>query len=204
MKAFSTFYDVLLPELPGCTTRMLDLHLLMVARDVCERAGCWSASVTVSAEADRLDYPLSSPEPKSEISRVTRIEWGGQLQWALIRPPRHEQQPLFAPGEPPFALNSAMDTIVLADQPDGEILIAATLRPSLQAIQLPDLLLNRHQETLRVGVLSRLMRMGGKPWSNPALGAQYASEFESHLNHAAMNAQHGNARAPLRTSAFRV
>jgi hypothetical protein len=208
-KAFSAFYDYLMPELPGCTTRMVDLQLLLIAREMCERAGVWNDSLSpIDSEAARTDYPLVSPYAKSEVSRVMRLTWGGCLQWSAIEPkrdhcPKPEERPRYLAGQPPFGLNAAMDTIKLTEQPAGQILIDAQLRPALSATTLPDLLMTQHLETVRMGVLSRLMAMGGKPWSNGPLAGVYVSQYMSALNHGAANAGNGNTRAPMRTARSR-
>ena len=73
MVPFSAFYDHLLPELRGCTTAMVDLHLLHTAREFCERSSAWRYAWSQSTLADEATYDISAPETKSEIVRVTKL-----------------------------------------------------------------------------------------------------------------------------------
>ena len=54
-KALSTFYDLVMPELPGCTTAMVDLQLVRMARDFCERTRAWRGDFDAIVSAELFD-----------------------------------------------------------------------------------------------------------------------------------------------------
>lgn len=205
MKPFTAFYDHLMPELPGITTAMVDLHLLHAARDFCERTSAWRYDFTQATVADQAAYDISEPELQSEIVRVTRLAVLGTLlfddRWTPDTPgdvPRYDR------AEPPFSVNDDNTEITLitdevpAASSSTGLFVTAALKPKFTATQLPDFLLKERLEAIRAGTLSRLMVMGKKPWTDRDMAMVHASEYSRHCNLAATHAQQGNTRTLLR------
>jgi hypothetical protein len=206
-KAFSKFYDALLPELPGCPLKLVDHHLLMVARDVCERSSCWLETFPdIPAEVGVAIYYLPVPEEKAELVAVRELRMAGDLQWRAVDPPTPprtsgvvQEQPRFPVGKPPFSVSQDREQITLIEPPTGDLSIVGTMRPTLDATVLPDVLYLQTLEAVRMGVLSRLLRMGGKPWTDRDLAVDYETSYNTALNAAASDAAQGNTRSMLRT-----
>ena len=209
MKELSAFYDLVMPELPGITTAMVDLQLVQVARDFCERTSAWRADFdTADLVAGRAEYDLDPSEPQSETVRVLRLTVSDELLWdqnwrQLDRD--NETAPKYANEDPPFKVSDDRvslalidDEIPTADAADA-LLVHGAMKPKQGATALPDLFLATYSEALRTGVLTRLMRMAKKPWSDQSLAVAYQADYDRYLNLAATQAQRGNTRAPLRT-----
>lgn len=205
MKPFSAFYDHLMPELPGITTAMVDLHLLHAARDFCERTSAWRYDFTQAAVASQAAYDISEPELQSEIVRVTRLAVLGTLlfddRWT---PDSEGDVPKYDRSEPPFTVNDDNTEITLitdevpAASASGGLAVTAALKPKFTATRLPDFLLHERLEAIKAGTLARLMAMQKKPWTNTSLAQFYIGEWGRHCNLAATHAQQGNTRARLR------
>lgn len=206
MKAFSEFYDDLLPELPGCTTALVDHHLLRVAREYCDRTAAWRETLdAIAYAANTLTYSIFPTSTKTELVRLLSLTVGTQLQWvARDIELSDSDQPLYQADEPPFTVNDVGDEITLTDQPAANIVLIASLRPSLAAVSLPNFLLTDQLEAMRAGVLSRLMLMGNKPWTDRDLGTNYRQAYDAALNFGALKAARGNTRALLRTRPTKI
>lgn len=205
MKPFSAFYDHLMPELPGITTAMVDLHLLHTARDFCQRTSAWRYDFTQAAVASQAAYDISEPELQSEIVRVTRLAVLGTLlfddRWVPDAPgdvPRYDR------ADPPFTVDDDNTTITLitdevpAASSSTGLAVTAALKPKFTAARLPDFLLNERLEAIKAGTLYRLKVMGKKPWSDRDMAQVHATDYARHCNLAATHAQQGNTRARLR------
>lgn len=210
--AFSVFYDHILPELPKATTGMVDLHLLHTARDFCEKTSAWRYPFTVSATADEDTYDISVPTIASEIVRVTRLVIDSDLLWDDRWTPDSPTQdsldadlPKYRRDKPPFTLNNLNTELVLIEDEipsasgTDNIAITAALKPGFSATVLPDFLKFEHMEAMRCGVLSRLMRMGNKPWTDRQLAVEYGNDYDRLCLAAATSAQQGNTKQRLRT-----
>lgn len=208
MKLLSEFYDYLLPELPGCTTAFLDLHMVEVARDFCEDTLTWRGDFdAVNLVADQAAYDLDPAEPQSVAVKVLRLTVNDEILWDVEWNKNVDRdEPTYpAHGEPPFSLNAEMTELTLIDEeiPSAAVTdgleIYGAMKPKFDADRLPDMLLNTYLDTFRKGVLARLMRMAKKPWSNPTQAGDYDSDYVSGKQLAATRMQRGNTRAPLRT-----
>lgn len=206
MKALSEFYDHLLPELPGCTTAMVDLHLLHAARDFCESTSAWRYDWTQATTADRALYDISQPELQSQVVRVTRLAVAGVLlfddRW---NPDSDGDEPKYDRAQPPFTMDALGTELTLTDcevptaSAAGALALTAALKPSFTATKLPDLLLGKYLEAMRTGTLARLMVLGKKPWTDRDLAGVYRSDYQRLALAAATRAQQGNTKARLRT-----
>lgn len=208
MSALAEYHDLLLPELPGCTVAMVNLHLRETAREFCHRTSAWRQALTaVDTVAAQAAYALATPAD-SELVRVTELTVNEILLW---RHNAREQAgtdsddlPSYGIDEPPFTLDSNLTTLTLATDeiPDaavtGGLVVTAALKPTAAAATLPDFLLTQHSEAIRYGTLARLMKMK-KPWGDRPLAMDYEMRWNQALNFAAYQAQVGNTRQPLRT-----
>lgn len=198
-KAFSAFYDHLLPELPGCTTALVDLHLLQVARDFCNRTSAWRDTFpSITAAPATLSYFLVTAASKSELVKPSKLTINSVLTWCAVDPDENDDAPISSADDPPFVVNADGDQITFDDQPSGAIVLEGSMRPALNSTTLPDFLLNDQLEAMRAGVLSRLMAMGKKHWTDRDGAAFYAGEYARRTNFAASKAAGGNTRRPLR------
>jgi hypothetical protein len=210
---FSAFYDHLMPQLPGCTTALVDLELREAAREFCEVTACWRVDLTIGTTADEPTYDVSEPEQNSEVVRIVRVTLLGALLWdaAWREPRRHrldtssDEVPKYSRAAPPFSMNADNTELTLIDDEvpastdaDGLELVVA-IKPSITSTVLPRMLRDQHLQAMRTGTLARLMRMGKKPWTDRELSAFYEGEFVRLKSLAAHNAQQGNAGARLRT-----
>lgn len=207
MSALAEFHDLLLPELPGCTVAMVNKHLREVACDFCERTATWRQTLTaVDTVAAQATYTLATPA-ESQLVRVAEVTVNGLLLWRRDlreRADRSEVRPKYDLDEPPFELSAGLATITL-DRDEiptasvtGGLVVVAVLKPTEAANNLPDFLLTEYRDAIRLGTLSRLMRMK-KPWGDRPLAMDYEARWNQAVNFAAYQAEVGNNRRPLRT-----
>jgi hypothetical protein len=134
VKAFSSFYDALLPELRGCTTALLDFHLRQVARDFCDRTGCWVDTFpTIQMAANTVSYFVLTQEPKSQLVRLLRMTINGVLQWSALppRPRRHGGAALSGAAQAAVHAGLQPRPAHAGEQPDGDIVLVGSMKPTL-------------------------------------------------------------------------
>lgn len=205
MKLLSDFHNLLLPELPGCSTGMVDLHLVLWAREFCSTTHAWAGDFdAITTVADQAAYDLGSPETQSEAVKVIRLTLDDELLYDARW--NHDSQgdaPKYDAADPPFSMSESGTVLTLLedDVPTaaGTMEVYGSMRPKTTATHLPDLFLNEYAEALRMGMLSRLMVMPKKPWSNPELAAFYRGEAHQLAQFASTQSRRGNTRGPLRS-----
>jgi hypothetical protein len=211
MSALAEFHDLLLPELPGCTVAMVNLHLRETAREFCRRTAAWRQALTaINTVGGQASYVMTLPSD-SQLVRVTDLTVHGRRLWRSVEIDKADagaQQPKYGITDPPFDLNDNLTQITLhadevpAESVAGGLLVSASLTPTATAATLPDFLLGQYSEALRHGTLARLMLMPKKPWTDRALAGAYEGLWQEALNFAAYQAQVGNTRRPLRVKPY--
>ncbi|MCY1167579.1 hypothetical protein D9M73_75470 [compost metagenome] len=208
-KPLADFYDLLLPELPGCPVALLDLHLVLAARQFCSQSSAWREPFTpLDLVAGQADYYLDPPETQSEVVRLTSLTINDTLLWLdsdaeqlsiTARCPKYRRN------EPPFTLGNDLRTMTLMvdEVPTAAVtagmVVEGAMQPKQGADRLPDLLLIQYSEAMRYGTLARLMVMAKKPWTDRDLAREYLVGWNGAMNYAAYQAQVGNTRQHLRS-----
>lgn len=206
--ALKDFYDLLMPEVPGCTTAMIDLHLRETARQFCHQTGAWRLPFDdVNLVADQATYDLEPSEPESEVVRIVSLTLNSELIWAdTDREQRgtNAVEPKYPRNEPPFTLDpDLLEITLMTDEvPTAAVTagmnIVGAMKPTQNAARLPDFLKSQYSQAMRYGTLARLMVMGKKPWTDRVLATAYMGLWHQELNFAAYQAQVGNTRERLR------
>lgn len=202
------FYDLLLPELPGCGTALVDLHLRECARQFCHQTGAWKLPFDdVNMVAAQATYDLEPSEPESEVVRVIKLTVNDELLWEdsdREQRGKDSTEPKYVRNEPPFTLSpDLLEITLMTDEvPTAAVTaglkIVGAMKPTARASRLPDFLKSQYSEAMRYGTLSRLMVMGKKPWTDRMLAVAYLGEWNKALNFSAYQAQVGNTRERLR------
>lgn len=206
--ALKEFYDLLLPELPGCGTDLLDLHLRETARAFCRQTSAWKLPYDpVNLVAGQVTYDLEPSEPEAEVVRVIKLTLGTTLMWEDADREQEgcdAEEPKYTRDRPPFTLSpDLLEITLMSDETPcadlaGGLVVVGAMCPTERAASLPDFLKGQYSDTLRYGTLARLMVMNKKPWTDRALATAYLGEWNKALNFAAYQVQVGNTRRHLR------
>lgn len=209
MSALTDFYDILMPELPGCTTAMVDLHLREVAREFCRSTSVWRQTLTaINLVANQATYTVAVPI-NSELVQVLSVTANGITLWINTDFPEPLKTPKYTRADPPFTMSGDLLTLTfnIDEIPSSTVtaglVLTGALTPSATTTVIPDFIKAQYSDAIRFGVLSRLLAMGKKPWTDRDLAVNYAQKWNSAMNFAAMQANTGSTRAPLRVKMWR-
>lgn len=209
LRAWSLFYDRVLPDLKGSpATALVDQAAVEVARDFCNRT--WAHHVdlpAVNAVANQATYALVTPDPTNiEVSCVQNLwhdskelDQKSSDELAEIYTSRWKDQS----GTPRYFTQEDLTAIILAPYPIAAlasgIKIHAALMPTLAATGLIDVIYDGWAENIADGIRAKLLLKPMKPWSNPELGGYYEGLYEEAVMSAKTSAANGFVRARRRT-----
>lgn len=204
MKLWSDFYDLLMPELPGCSLAVADSALHQAAITFCEQSLAWqSAHPDISIISGTAEYSLTPPEGAvvHAISYAAldgeEIEPVGPLSIPVRDWRRHA-------GTPRYMLSGPTSVTLMPDSYAGGMLtIIVVLKPSATGMGIDGNLFNENREAIIHGALARLMLSPRKPYTNPQLAAYHHQQFAIKTAAAGMRAARNNARTPLQTAILR-
>lgn len=169
-------------RLNGCDDTLVRITLQEVYRDFCRRSCC----LRVRRHFERCldsDY-FVAPMFGGEVERIIAAYDGCMIlregrdyivQGNVVKFIRSLHNP--PPAEPPANPSPS---------PDGRTVFGLSISwieiPSLSSEKIPLWLLKKHGDTICSGVLSRLMAMSNKPWSDPQMAVIESNRYEAALN----------------------
>ena len=203
------FYDLLLPELPGITTAMLDYHIIETVREFLQKTDAWREDVTLDLFAGQSGYELTYFIQTLQVFvlKVFSISINESLLWVYDDSdiPLSETAPRYKSSEPPFSIDTNSNLIILdADNtPKNSITRGLKVNASFMVLfgnasqTFPAFILRQHSETIRCGTLARLMLMK-KPWGDRELAMKYEQRWREGLAYAGYQGAVGNTSRKLR------
>lgn len=196
MVKWETFYDLILPEVPGVSTDLVKLHLRQTAIEFFEESGVFNVMLDpISVNANIAEYDLDNPDSTVDIAQIKQVWFGSKK----LDPTTFDELGQ-APDtwmdrkaeEPTNYTQEAQNTIRLFPTPTKSLRnglrVRVALRPSLTAAGLEDWVATKYIQELCAGVKAVLMEMSNKPWSNPGDGAKYRALYESAKTRATVDA----------------
>lgn len=205
MKLWSDFYDLLLPDLPGCPVTAADSALRQSAIAFCEQSLAWQTEhQPVFVTAGIAEHAFSQPAG-SVVHAITHAVLDGEEiepfageKNIVIRSWRRQT------GKPRYILGGPSSlTLVPAPDTNGVLAMTVALKPSAASTGIDDALFNEYRETIIHGAMARLMLSPKKPYTDIQLAAYHQQQFIIKTAAAGVRVARSYARAPLQTAILR-
>lgn len=214
MKAFTTLYDEVVPEVPGAELALVLYHIKQACREFCQRS-LYAREVLapIDVVASTATYTATPSAPSDfEVGSVVeaRILVDSALRQLSPRAPRQLDAEVpnwdTQTGQPIYYTQRATNTVTLAPIPAASITAGLVLTiakvPLAAGGGIDDDLYAKFLTGLAAGAKYRLMRMGKKPWSDANMAGYYERVFNTEIAAAAMLASKAFGRGPSRTKAY--
>lgn len=106
-------------------------------------------------------------------------------------------------GQPGYITQIRPDTVRFYPAPDydGKAKLSLYLKPSIDAQDLPDFLIDHYGQDLANGALSRILMIPNQPYTDAGMAAFYGQMFQQAKDKNFAQNLRGQQRAPLRTKA---
>lgn len=197
--------DVFLPKIhqsaPGIADPTAYEWIREAAIEFCERTRTWR---------DYDDYPVYRRDAApiktpagSVIHEIEEVRFNGEWLepasasdldkwhsgWRMGR----------ATGRPGYFTQLEPDTIAIAPIAAGRVHAWLILKPSPDAMELPDFIGSQHRQVIADGALARILALPNQPYSNLQLAAVHDTSFQSALSRLSNRGSAGQQRAHVRT-----
>lgn len=180
MAMLSDFYPYVMPSAPGLLESLADQVIRDICIDFCSKSIIIQRTLDpVSVVAGVPDYDFAPPDG-TRVHMIMQAWFLGNQINAINADTPYLKAELFntlfpgaatAPGTPSHLIQKN-DTSFTLDMPPRETLalaitMRAALKPTRDAMEVDDLLLNDYAFEIGQGALSRLMKMPKQPFSDP-------------------------------------
>lgn len=196
-------YYVKNADVAGNATFMAD-NILKTIRDFCKETWIWRETLTeIDVVESQAAYTLTPGTDNSDSPEVFMVDWvkfkedgNDDDQYSFLYPINLETEEVATlTGMPASYVNTEAtpqyfyinpdDSLNLLPIPDANsagtanLQVKCILNPALDATTTPTHIYNDWLETIAKGCAGRIMKMSGKKWYNPQLGAAYWAEYEN-------------------------
>lgn len=165
--------DRLVYRLPGCSDVMVRKTIQEVYRDFCRRTCCLRVRRQFKAEPGRAAYS-AAPAYGGSVDCISEVKYRGRTLRGGYD---------YSSRGPVVVL---CDRLVPAEGTDEDSLpvveISHVETPAISGEEVPSWFVERHGDSVCSGVLARLMRMSGKPWSDPIQAQAETMAYDSAVN----------------------
>jgi hypothetical protein len=199
MKSWSDFYDLILPDVPGCPLAMADLALRQSAISFCEQSLAWKYEhPLISVVSSIAQYAFVLPDGAAVHALTYAALDGKELVSAM---PEAEREILRNSSGTPAYVLAGGTFLKLVPKPDGPgaLSVSVVLKPSPSAAGIDDSVFDEYRQAVAHGALARLMLSPRKPYTNAQLAPYHAQQFAIQSADAGTRAAKGHTRAPLQT-----
>lgn len=181
------------PLVSACPDPTMDHHVVMAAREFCERTRVWrvvDAFEAAGTETEALAVPSNAT--LFEIEDV----W---LDGRHLERDRFSSQQLGGSGMPDAFTQARPNTLMLVPPGIGSLRVSMFVKPAIGADTLPDFLIDQHAQAIADGALARLFMIPGQSWTNPQFGSVHRAAFDVALNRNFSFGARGQHRASVRS-----
>lgn len=202
MKLWSDFYDLAVPELPGCPLAAIDSALRQSAIAFCEQSLAWQAAHPEVPVLPGIAEYAFAPPAEAVVHAVTWAALDGEeIASNAGRLNITGKNWRSRTGRPEQVLGGTTSlTLVPKPGAAGTLNLEVALKPTPDATGVPDDIFNECRETIVHGALARLMLSPRKPYGNAQLAAYHQQQFLVKTAAAGTRVSRSYTRASLRTS----
>lgn len=188
---------------PGCPAPTAYFGIRQAAIDFCERTRLWRYEDDFDIpgdDAEGVTTPYGSELYLTELVQFDGVELTPVTADWLDRNCRGWRAGEVT-GLPQYVVQTEPDTLRVVPWQAGHLYLFLWLKPSQDAEQLPDFIIDQYRETIAHGALARILAMPGQPFSNPDLAGYFAGLFARKLDGLTWAGSRGQQRGRTRTTA---
>lgn len=202
MIPLSDFLTEVRPYAPGVPDQVAYKHLRNAAIDFCERTRLWKWEDDYDVVETFVGEPIITPAG-STVFDIERVSFDGRD----LRPVSTVDLDRLSPhwrtsqetGMPEFITQIEQNTLRVVPAQAGHIYLCLRLKPSKDAMELPDFLDTEYRECIGWGALGRILTIPGQSYTSPDMAQFYMQRFENKIGSLSAKGSKGQQNAPKRT-----
>lgn len=199
--------DDLLPSIslfaPGAAIPAVYFAIRQAAIEFCERTKLWRFEdefEAVSTDDDQILAPADAV-----IHEIEEVRFEGQklapktTRWLDDNCSGWRESTYT--GTPGYVTQTEPNVLRLVPRGDGTVSLSVWLKPSQDADELPDFIVDQYREVIAHGALARLLLIPNQSFTSHELGIAFGGAFQAKLDSLSAKGFTGQQRAPVRTKA---
>lgn len=205
MKSLDYFLPNIRMYAPGVADPTAFFAARQAAIEFCERTRLWKFEDSFIIAADDNEALLSPPN--SVVHEIENVWFNGSKLEAKTNKQLDDLLPAWRSGDvkptgtPSYVTQTEPNTIILMPLGAGTVKLSLILKPSQDAVEVPDFLADQHRETIAFGALARILLIPNQSFSNPEMGGAFGSAFSQRMDGKSNAGIIGQQKARVRVKA---
>lgn len=202
MKVWADFLNEVMPELPGANSSLVEDRIKLAAIQFFNMTHVYKIDLpAIDSIANVGSYLMPTGITGTEVCHIFDVWYDGDRITAKSGDYLAEKYDYWPEetGDPVHYVEERTDTLIVVPMPEvvltGAIVAKVAIRPTLDAVDIPDHLFSEHHEAIAHGALFRMMRMAKKPWTDVNMASSYGQSFQAAIDAARHKQQAGNVRS---------
>lgn len=163
MTLVTSFRPEIINEVPKVTNSAVDLAVVSVIQDICEKTQCYKVALDDMYIIKGLtDYEIASPEQGTTISSLVSVAKDGYE---------------FSD----YTFDMITFRLLTTPSDNFKLRINAVIMPTRTATSVHGIFENQYYRHVVAGAKAMLMLQTSKPWSNPTLGMKYQADYDTKI-----------------------
>lgn len=193
----SAFFRWVIPYASTCPEPVAETHLIDAARDFCKATRCWRHLMPIELDGTETDIAVIPPEATLHEIEEANLDGRDLSPIAFADAEFGEEM-----GAVEAITQSGPGTVRLAPHAvAGVLTVSCFVMPEVNALSLPDFLLERHGRDIACGALSTILTLPGQPFTDLGMAAVNLKRFNEAKDAAFNISRRGQQRARSRTRA---
>lgn len=203
MKDFDDILPHILQYAPGCSAPTAYYGIRQAAIDFCERTRLWRYEDDYDIPGDDTEC-IATPYG-SVLHEMELVQFNGAnlcpTTTAWLDENCRGWRAGALTGQPAYVVQTAPNTLRVVPQQAGHLHLFLWLKPSDDATELPDFMVDSYRKVLAHGALAYILAMPGQPFSNPGMANNFGALFQGKLDTLMRASSRGQQRGRTRTRA---
>lgn len=198
MKELSEFLPAINPFAPGCAKPTAFNWIRQAAAEFCERTRLWRYEDQFKVVAD--DEFIAVPNGVV-IHEIESAAFDGRPLTPRSISDLDKENGRWREdmGSPSGITQASPDTLRLVPRSAGTLTLSVFLKPSMDADEVPDWMVDQYRQVIADGALARILVIPNQSFTNVDMAAVFSQSFQAALARLAFKGFTGQQRAALRT-----
>lgn len=190
-KLWAEFHSFVAPEVSGCPIPVIDHHLMLAAREFCQRTGAWREWVdefTADGTTNRFDYDLGVQQELVKVAQALRngTELGVRAGGSALPPDWDDGDSTKSYAQDTLVHFDSAEFVVFPQPTAGDVFrLEIVFKPTLGSTGVGDLVFDSYCNEIATGAKARILKMPRRDWTDFALSAHHSTQFELAIARAA-------------------
>ena len=186
MATWSSLYQYVLPDAPGCPELVIDQNLRQAAIDFLRDSGSYIVTVPAFAYTANVSAYAHAPAADIQLSGVVEALVAGQTTAMRMGTPSVAYLATTALYPRVFIAGDDNSTFTLWPTPTtpGTLAYRYSAYPTQSATTVPDIVVAQWADAIARGAKARILALPGKSYTNTKLSVLYEQQFRAAINRA--------------------